>query len=371
MPASAPVLLSRDPAHVQGGDLSAFAPGQIGLDLSICTNRLGPPPSAVAALQELLTERPGDLVPPPYERDAPPYTAEKMYLQAFADRLGTSVDEMLPGRGVTEFLHILARVLRGRDVAVITPDYTETCRLFSYAHFAGPPDPAKDTAGLRLERVRTALRDHQVVILSNPSNPLGHYLPAGHLLQAAREHPASLLVLDEEYIEFQGAGLSMAGADVDNVVILQSTGKTFGITGTRAGVLWTRNRPLYELVRAELISWPLSLLDITLATAALRDEAWLTTARAAVKADAQLMHELLTARFGQQVQDAAIHFRFVHLSAPGNVFEQLARHGVAVRLFQGTTHGVSGIRIMAPTGPLELAVLAAALDTLPAGRAGE
>lgn len=369
MPASppAPFLLSRDPAGVQGGDLTAFAPGQISLDLSICTNRLGPPPKALDALQKFLTERPGDLVPPPYESDRPPYKAEKMYVQAFADRLGASVDEMLPGRGVTEFLHILARVLRGRDVAVVAPDYTETCRLFAYARFVSPPDAARDTVELRLERVRAALREHQVVILSNPSNPLGHYLPAAALLEAASQYPASLLVLDEEYIEFQGANLSLAGADIGNVVILQSSGKSYGLTGTRAGVLWTRNRPLYELVRAELISWPLSLLDITLATAALRDEAWLNAARSAVKRDAQLMHGVLAARFGERVQDSAIHYRFVHLAEPRRVFEHLARHGVAVRLFQGTTHGASGIRVMAPTGARELGVLAAALDTLPAG----
>jgi histidinol-phosphate/aromatic aminotransferase/cobyric acid decarboxylase-like protein len=83
------------------------------------------------------------------------------------------------------------------------------------------------------------------------------------------------------------------------------------------------------------------------------------------------MHQVLSGRFGDQVQDTGTHYRFVHLAEPRPVFEHLARHGVAVRLFQGAAHGVSGIRIMAPTGPLELAVLAAALDTLPAswGRA--
>lgn len=58
--------LPRHPACLPGGDLTVSRPGEISLDLSICSNRLGPPPSALAKLQSFLQERPGDLAPPPY-----------------------------------------------------------------------------------------------------------------------------------------------------------------------------------------------------------------------------------------------------------------------------------------------------------------
>lgn len=359
--------LPQDPARIQGGDLTAFRRGQITLDLSICSNRLGPPPSAIAAVRSLITERPDDLVPPPYESEQPPYRAEKRYLQTVADRLGTHIDDMLPSRGVTENLTILARVLRHRRVCVVAPDYTETMRLFSYADFISPPTPARDTVELRLERVRMGLSSHDVVILSNPSNPMGHFIPAAALLQAAREHPSALLVIDEEYIEFQGEGLSLAGADADNLVILQSSGKIFGITGSRAGMLWTHNKPVRNLVASQLIRWPLSLLDITLACAAMEDEGWLTTIRAVVQDDARRLHQALAERFDELVTDCGIHYRLVHLADPRPVFDHLAAHGIATRLFDGSGHGASGIRITAPNGPTELAVLQVALDTLPAG----
>ncbi|NUK24816.1 hypothetical protein [Streptomyces lunaelactis] len=76
-------------------------PGQITLDMSTCSNRLGPPHSAVTALKTFLEERPGELVSPPCESETP-YAAERRYLQAFAERLGVDAGDMLPGRGITE-----------------------------------------------------------------------------------------------------------------------------------------------------------------------------------------------------------------------------------------------------------------------------
>ncbi|MCM2392671.1 aminotransferase class I/II-fold pyridoxal phosphate-dependent enzyme [Streptomyces albipurpureus] len=359
----------RDPSRVQGGDLTHLPDGLITLNLSLCTNRLGPPPGAVAALHHFLDHHAHRLMPPPYEAPSPPYRAERLYLQAVADRLGVNEQDMLPGRGVTEFLVILARLLRPSRVAVITPEYTETMRLFSYADFHGPADGVQDTADLRLQRLRAAMRTHDHVVLSNPSNPMGHYLPRAQLIQACAENPAAVLVVDEEYIEFQGPGLSLAGADVTNLIVLQSTGKTYGITATRAGMLWTRNSRLHRRVQDELPSWPLSLLDITLATAALRDTAWLPTALGRTNTAARRLQTLLTGRFGTAVADSDIHYRFLHLDNPYPALEHLHAHGISGRLFTRTARGsVPGLRLMTPTTDAEFEQLRTALNTLPEGR---
>ncbi|HWU06069.1 MAG TPA: aminotransferase class I/II-fold pyridoxal phosphate-dependent enzyme [Streptomyces sp.] len=354
-----------DPSRVQGGDLTHLPDGLITLNLSLCTNRLGPPPTAVAHLHEFLDHHTHRLMPPPYEAPAPPYHAERLYLEAFADRLGVNEQDMLPGRGVTEFLVILARLLRLSNVAVITPEYTETMRLLAYADFKGPADGVRDTAELRLRRLRAAMRTHDYVVLSNPSNPLGHYLPRAQLIRACQDNPHTVLIVDEEYIEFQGNGLSLAGADVANLVVLQSTGKTYGITATRAGMLWTRHTRLRQSVQAELPSWPLSLLDITLAHAALRDATWLPAALARITADGRRLQTLLTTRFGPAVTASNIHYRFVHLEHPYPVLDHLHTHGISARLFTRTSPGcVPGLRLVAPSTESEFDQLSTALETL-------
>ncbi|MCX4826936.1 aminotransferase class I/II-fold pyridoxal phosphate-dependent enzyme [Streptomyces sp. NBC_01142] len=358
--------LLHNPSEVQGGDLTHLPNGMITLDLGLCTNRLGPPPGAVAALRDFLDHHAHRLMPPPYEAPRRPYRAERRYLQAFADQLGVDEQDMLAGRGVTEFLVILARLLRRARVAVITPEYTETMRRFFYADFIGPTIGARDTVELRAQRMREAMRTHDYVILSNPSNPLGHYIPRAELLEACKAHPNSVLVVDEEYIQFQPGALGMAGANVANLVVLQSTGKSYGITGTRAGMLWTRRASrMYQAVLDQLPTWPLSLLDITLATAALQDNAWLPKTLAQITADGRRLEELLTDRFGAAVAPADIHYRFVHLADPHPVLEHFHAHGITARLFTGTPRGtVPGLRMAAPSTDTEFEQLRTALETL-------
>ncbi|MFF3730852.1 aminotransferase class I/II-fold pyridoxal phosphate-dependent enzyme [Streptomyces sp. NPDC002476] len=373
-PVSSPVY---ETAHRQGGDLRSYSAGQISLDLSVCHNRYGPPRHILKSVHELLVKHPEDLAPPPYGCEVP-------YLEAFAAHLGgVDPDHLLPGRGVTEFLTVLARVLssplhggsvgselpcpRGRGVGVIAPDYTETMSLFHYADFHSPTNP-QDSAEQRLHRLRQAMTRHTggAVILSNPCNPTGIFLTREDLLQVADEHPSTLLVVDEEYLGLRGGPeLSLAGTDLDNVVVLQSAGKSYGMVGVRAGVLWTRNDQLRQRVASQLIRWPLSLLDAHVATAALYDKAWLAVTRAAIHDDAARLETLLASVFGSRVVDAQLHYRFVHLPDPLPVAEHLSNCGIAVRAFIPGGARVSGIRVTAPNGPQELALLTDALTTLP------
>ncbi|MEO3976942.1 aminotransferase class I/II-fold pyridoxal phosphate-dependent enzyme [Streptomyces sp. CAU 1734] len=345
----------------QGGDLRSYAEGAVRLDLSICSNTMGPPPSAVAALREFATRRPRELVPPPYE-------AGQQYIQAYAAYVGAQEPDLLCGRGVTEFLVVLSRVLAGRDVALVPPEYTETLNRFAYATHYGPADAAHDTAAARLRRVEHAMANHRYVLLSNPNNPLGIHHSRQELLEVCRAHPQSTLIVDEEYVHLGPRGVSLVGADLDNVLVLQSSGKTFGLTGTRAGVLWTHNLPLRQTVAEHLPTWPLSLLDAVVTTAALSDTGWSGTTLPYVRGFARRLEELLVSRFDSVVA-ADIHYRFIHLTDPEPTVRHLEKHGIAVRAFDGRIRGrASGIRLMTPVTEMDFDLLDRALRDLPEHR---
>lgn len=360
----------RDLARTQGGDLRRFRPGQIAVDLSMCGNRLGPSPAAIGALHRV-DER--DLVAPFYEGgndDLEDDVRDNPYVRAYAEHLGRlNPRRMVVARGVTEMLHVLARLWRGEDVGLVTPEYSETLRLFDYATVHHPTTP-RDSPEARMERVREALQAHQYVIVSNPSNPLGHYLDRQELLDACAQHPQSMLVVDETYVEFQGEHLSLASVvpRLDNLVILQSTGKPYGLAATRAGILWTRDDALRKAIAREIPRFTLSLLDARAASAALHDQAWLEQSMSLIRSDGRRLEELLVERFGAgSVATCQIHWRFVYAQRPKSIHEHLVRHKVATRLFDGERLGeVRGVRITAPHWPGEWERLTAALDSLPA-----
>ena len=108
--------LSPDATLRQGGDLRGLSADRSYLDLGTCVNRYGPPPSVAAALQELDITR---LRPHPYD-------AEQMFVSAYAEYLGVRPDELVAGRGITEFIRLLGRLLPADRVTVVVPASTNS-----------------------------------------------------------------------------------------------------------------------------------------------------------------------------------------------------------------------------------------------------
>ncbi|MFE4829856.1 cytochrome P450 [Streptomyces sp. NPDC056672] len=346
-----------DRAAIQGGD-TRLRPA-ITADLSLCTNRTTTPSTQIVL--DRLRARPELLLPPPYG-------AEEPYLDAYAKHLGTSPADMIAGRGVTEFLEVLAIVLRDEDVALITPEYTDTLTQFHYASFLGPAAGRRDSAEHRLERLQHAMENHSYVLISNPNNPLGYFIGRDTLTALCEQNPDTVLILDEEYIEFQGSGLSMAGTHLRNVAVLQSTGKTYGIAGTRAGMMWTRNSDVRAKVAAHIRKW-MPTFDLAAGTAALQDGfKWFTQEELPhIKREARLTEDILARHFGNRVVKTPGHFRFVHLANPKPVTEHLEKHGIAVRMFDGKIRGqIAGIRVAATKNAQERDLISRALESLPA-----
>ena len=152
--------LSPDATLRQGGDLRGLSAGRSYLDLGTCVNRYGPPPSVAAALQDLDITR---LRPHPYE-------AEQMFVSAYAEYLGVRPDELVAGRGITEFIRLLGRLLPADRVVVVVPDYTDSIRSFGN-HLAAPAG-ASDTPDTRLARIAEGMASYDYVVISNPNNPL-------------------------------------------------------------------------------------------------------------------------------------------------------------------------------------------------------
>ncbi|MFI8877758.1 aminotransferase class I/II-fold pyridoxal phosphate-dependent enzyme [Streptomyces sp. NPDC055243] len=356
-------------AERQGGDLRHLPSDRDLLDLGTCVNRYGPPPAVEKALANVDARA----------LRTHPYDASEQFTAAYAEYLDVAPDDLLVGRGITEFLTVLAQ-LYAQDSVVITPDYTDTIRLFprhlgpgggsGAGSGTGRIDVVRDSVRGRTERVATAMRERRFVVLSNPNNPLGLYIPRDELVRICRANPEATLIVDEAYADFMAdSSLSMTRCGLDNVVVLQSPNKLFGIAGVRTGALWTRNDVLREAVRRRLPNWPLSYLDAAVATAALGERSWAAATRTRLLDAGQQMEDLLCERFGDAVVTGApVHFRFVHTDdaqQAHEVYDQLAEQGVVVRIFSGTSPGrVPGLRIVAPTD-LEMSRVADALSRLP------
>ncbi len=328
-------MFTDDDFGAQGGDPRRMT-GGVCIDLSTCVNFYGPPP---AVLHRLRTGVRGE------DLQIHPYAAAERMEALYARHLGVPAGELVAGRGTTEFIWALSRQVPRASVAVPLPAYTDYLKAFPGKGFAGDLLPS-------IEHVDAALGAASLVIVSNPHNPTGVALPAAELVEAARRHPLATFVVDESYVDFvrDPAAASVVGADVDNLVVLRSPSKFWGIAATRVGVAWCADRSRLEHLLGRRETWPISGLDVAVAEAAMGNADWAERARLDLAQDAAWLAEQLRALPGELVESGVeVHYRCLVTEHANELAAGLAGFGVGVRVL-GRAHGAGPgmLRVLAP-----------------------
>jgi histidinol-phosphate/aromatic aminotransferase/cobyric acid decarboxylase-like protein len=161
-----------------------------------------------------------------------------------------------------------------------------------------------------------------------------------------------VLVVDESYLEFVPVpeAATMVGCAADNVVVLRSASKFYGIAATRAGVAWCRDRELLDGLIGDQETWGLSGVDVTVATAALASRDWAAQVRQRLLADSRWLADALRVLPDVRVRaNHNVHFQYALSDRPRSVADALAAAGVGVRAL-GRAHGVrpGAVRVVAP-----------------------
>jgi histidinol-phosphate aminotransferase len=164
--------------------------------------------------------------------------------------------------------------------------------------------------------------DPVLTICCRPNNPTGELgdLPA-----------ARPLVVDEAYFEYSGA--SAVDLIEDDVIVIRTFSKAFGLAGARVGYALAR-RDVAEELRARQHPAPLSTLSAALALAALDSPPDVTPILEERERVAARLREL-----GYDPLPSFANFLYVPVDEPEELTAGLLRKGLAVRPVRG------GIRI--------------------------
>jgi histidinol-phosphate aminotransferase len=184
-----------------------------------------------------------------------------------AERHGLDPEQIVFGNGATELLQEAALVLLSPGDELVThwPSYP----LFPLmAARAGGRPVAVDGAGGAAdpEALLAAVTDRtRVVVVCNPNDPTGDYLPSQSLQWLLSQLPDHVHVfLDEAYIHFQDiepvdACLRLVG-DFPRLLVFRTFSKAYGMAGLRAGYVAGSTEAAREL---EAISPPLGVNALT------------------------------------------------------------------------------------------------------------
>ncbi len=207
--------------------------------------------------------------------------------QAIGALHGIDPARIVCGTGSGELLHGAVQAFAGAGDEVLFSRYSFSLYPLLARKVAATPVMADDddyAASVDALLAKLSPRT-RVVLLDNPNNPVGSWLPAS---EVARLHAALprdvLLVVDQAYAEFLGEGEDDGGmalaARHDNVLVSRTFSKAYGLAGERVG--WVTGAPaLIDAVNRLRGAFNVSVSGQAAALAGLGDQTWLAEACAA------------------------------------------------------------------------------------------
>ena len=127
----------------------------------------------------------------------------------------------------------------------------------------------------------------KLIFLCNPNNPTGNILEKSQVRRILRETEA-ILILDEAYIEFAGESMVDEIDDWENLIIMRTLSKAFGLAGLRLGYIITGGS-IMELMRAIKPPYNLNRISQRLATEVLAHASYINKNIEAMKAERERM----------------------------------------------------------------------------------
>src|SRR5919198_713757 len=276
-------ITSNEMSACSHGGIYSVNPKLVRVDCSSNINPLGTPKKAIAAIQKNVKSL-APMYPDPECREL------KKSLWRY---LHVNPEWISIGNGAIEIIYWFAQAFAKGRVVIPAPTF---CEYELASRKAGaevtlvPLRNFKIHADEIIEKAKRA----GAVFLCNPNNPTG-MLATKEIRKVIESIDSSAkILLDECFIELvdDPDGNSMIGMieEFDNLVILRSLTKSFGLAGLRVGYS-VCNPALAEKLSANKIPWNVNSLAQAAGVAALADRTHLVKARAIVKNERKFLYD--------------------------------------------------------------------------------
>ncbi len=193
-------------------------------------------------------------------------------IEKYATYLGVSPKQVTVGVGSDHLIHMIVSTFMEKDDTFLTvnPDFF---MYETYNHMHGSQFEAVDlvekdgTLVLPVESLLARAEElkAKIIMLSNPNNPSSVAYSLEDLEKLAMSFKG-LLVVDEAYIEFANVDSFISRLQqFNNVLVLRTLSKAFGLAGLRVGFAVGSEELIYEL---DKVIPPFSLSNLTAKMAA-------------------------------------------------------------------------------------------------------
>ena len=199
-----------------------------------------------ASFQRLLTEYP---------------SGQRVNNLLAAKDFGVKEDYIIVGNGAAELIKVLFEQTLGR-VGIIRPTFEEYPNRLMPDQIVAYETQAPDFS-YSADDIMSYFEDKKIwtLVLINPDNPTGNYIPYTDCLRLAQwcEERNIVFVLDESFIDFSTEHPTLFNNELleryNHLVVIKSISKSYGVPGLRLGLLATSNYLLMTNLRRSVSIW--------------------------------------------------------------------------------------------------------------------
>lgn len=248
---------------------------------------------------------------------------------------------ILPVPGSQSVIQLLPDILSSGNLWVPEVGYQEYAyqwqkkgrNILSYPSFNA--DESIDTISLSIEQGEM---DHLLII--NPNNPTGLIIPVDVIAEWAKQLQSrgGTLIVDEAFADVkpEHSVFSLTENLPENMIVLRSFGKFFGLAGVRVGFV-SAAQDVLDTLQWRLGPWSVSGLAQQIAIEAMSDTQWHEDIRTQIAKDSDMIITLfapiMRAFQAELLTNIGLFSSWSMKVAQGQMlYERLAERGVLVRL---------------------------------------
>ena len=311
-------------------DVEPYTPGEQPKDRNVIKlntneNPYPPSPAVEKALREMDLAR---------LRKYPDPAAEEL-TEAIAEYYGITKDRVFPGVGSDDVIGMAFLTFFNGPKPVLFPNITYSFYDVWADLFRIPYETPALNENFEVVP-EDYFRENGGIVLANPNAPTGVELPLDQLEEIIRRNQASVVIVDEAYVDFGGESALGLTEKYENVLVVQTFSKSRSFAGMRIGFAMGHPDLIAALNRVKYSynSYTMNTPSIILGAAAIRDRAYFEeTTGKIIRTRERVKKEL--AALGFTFGDSKSNFIFAKREGTDaeKLFRTLKENGIYVRWF--------------------------------------
>jgi histidinol-phosphate aminotransferase len=201
-------------------------------------------------------------------REYPLDQLDELYSQ-LAEYAGINVKCVAAGSGSDQIIELLLSTLGSRRATVFTPTFSYFINRCELHGIKVDKVPLKSDFTLDGEAFVKSAKKSDLVYICSPNNPTGNQIGRQETIKIIDSLKDKLVLVDEAYVDFADYSLSADVTKRDNVIVLRTLSKAFGLAGARVGYM-VANEKFVRMFRSTIQSpYPISTLSLAIASGVL------------------------------------------------------------------------------------------------------